>query len=67
MPELTERQTEQLDEVDNACHDLLCKLAGKNVDWDMEHIGEIAEVVEDIICNKLGLMTEMEFRPYIEG
>jgi len=66
MPELTNRQTEQLDGVDNACHGLLCTLAGKAVEWDIEHIGEIADVLQDIICNKLGIMTEMEFRPYIE-
>lgn len=64
--ELTPRQMEQLDEVDNACHQLLCTLAGQEVEWDMAHIGEIADVFEDIICNELGLMTDMEFRPYVE-
>ncbi|KKM82699.1 hypothetical protein LCGC14_1316760, partial [marine sediment metagenome] len=29
-------------------------------------IGEVADVVQGIVCDKLGLMTEMEFIPYVE-
>ena len=64
--EFTRQQLQRNDGVDNCCHRLLCDLAGKDLQWDMEHIGRVAEVAEDIICRKLKLMSLMEFRPYIE-
>jgi len=77
MPEreLTEREIERQDLVDNAIHKLIEDLAGgdwalkrsKNVPlvWDIEVIGKIREVVQEIIVNEFMLMTEMEFYPYL--
>jgi hypothetical protein len=67
VDELTPAQRERQDTVDNVCHRLLEELAGKELPWDMEHIGELREVVQDIIVDKLHIMTELEFYPYLEG
>lgn len=64
---LTPEQIERQDTVDSACHDLLQLLAGKNLDWNVAHIGDVIEVCQDIICTELGVMTEMEFYPFIEN
>lgn len=70
---LTDGQTERQDYVDNACHRLLNELAigvannGRDiVEWDMEHISAIREAVQGVLVDKLHLMTEMEFYPYVE-
>ena len=67
--ELTEAQLERQDWVDNCCHGFLqemAALAGKDIEWDMEHLGEVRLVAQEIVVDKLKLMTEMEFYPYIE-
>ena len=68
--ELTQAQLDRLDCVDNAIHALLEDLSGgdlgggKKIDWDMEFISIVREAVQDVICARLKLMTEMEFYPY---
>jgi len=37
-----------------------------NLNWDIELIGEIRDSVETVLVDKLKLMTEMEFYPYIK-
>jgi len=71
--ELTQAQLDRQDEVDNACFNFILELSGERsaddggkVEWDMETIQEIREAVQDVIVDKLHLMTEMEFYPYIE-
>lgn len=61
----TPRQTEQQDAVDNLCHRLLCDLAGQELEWDVEHYGEVRDAAQEVIVDKLGLMTEMDFYPYV--
>jgi hypothetical protein len=72
---LTDAQVERQDEVDNACHRLLNELAAASqvahhgndlVEWDIEHISAIREAVQEVLVDKLHLMTELEFYPYIE-
>lgn len=71
---LTDAQIARQDEVDDACHGLLNELAiptiaHPNIDrveWDIEHIEAIREAVQKVLVDKLHLMTEMEFYPYIE-
>jgi hypothetical protein len=78
--ELTQAQTEQQDAVDDACFNLIRELAGEDVsaddiakgdqggiEWDMELIGIVREAVQEVICDRLKLKTEMEFYPYIES
>ncbi len=65
--ELTRPEMERLDYVHNSIHQLICDLAGQDVDWDVEVIGEISDLVEEHVCTKLGLMKDYEFAPYIEA
>ena len=65
--ELTDAQIERLDYVHNTIYDMLCDLSGQaGIEWDMEYIGQIEDVAQEFICKKLGIMTEMEFSPYVE-
>lgn len=66
MSTLTDAQVERQDTVHNACHKLICDLAGQDVEWDMEHIGDLADLVEEIVCDRLQLMSKVEFHPYLE-
>lgn len=65
---LTNRETEQLDNVDNAIHNLLTDLVPgeAELEWDMAVIGEIRDTITEHFV-KLGRCTEKEFAPYIEG
>jgi hypothetical protein len=64
----TQAETERQDIVDNLIYQLLTDLApwGIEIDWDMEYIGEVRDVIQEILVDKLGLMTEMQFYPYRE-
>jgi hypothetical protein len=69
--ELTQGQIDRHDEVDNAIYALLLELAGKvdredELEWDMEHIGDIRELFEDVICRRLKIMSPMDFYPWIK-
>ena len=65
MSDFTEAETDRQDVVDNACHQLLCTLAGvEELDWDIEHISEVREAAQTVICEKLTIMPEIEFYPY---
>jgi len=68
MPEreLTEAEIAQQDKVENACHKLVCDLVGDTLEWNMEWIGDLAELVTDIVCNRLMLVEEEDFYPHIE-
>ncbi len=72
---LTDAQIERQDMVDNLCHQLLNELAAASgvahhgpdlIEWDIEHIGEVRDTIQGIIVDKLHLMTEMEFYPYLK-
>ena len=66
--ELTKEQENRCDCVDAACHMLIEELNPTvlEIDWDIEDIGRIRDVIEDIIVNKLKLCSEMEFYPWID-
>lgn len=66
--ELTQKQKDRIDVVDAGCHMLIEELnpTVMEIDWDIEDIGRIRDVVQDIIVNKLKLCSEEEFYPYIE-
>lgn len=70
MPqELTSKQLEQQDGVDNDIIDLLNKLrpaASPEIEYNGELVGKIRDAVQEVLCNDLKLLTEMEFYPYIE-
>ena len=63
--ELTKEQLKRQDEVDNACYAFLLELAkGSDLRWDMEGISQVREAVQDVLVDKLHIMSEMEFYPY---
>lgn len=67
MAELTQEQILRQDNVDGACYGLICELAKvSDIPWDMEHISEVREAVQSVLVDKLHIMSEMEFYPYIE-
>ena len=56
-PEFTKEQLKQIDNVENAAYDLACALCkDDDLEWDMEHIGEIADAAEAILSG-LGFTT----------
>jgi len=64
---LTDDQIERQDLVDNAIHNLLNDLApdGVVIEWDISYIHAVGDEVQEILVNKLHLMTEKEFYPYL--
>ena len=68
MPEkeLTAKQIRQQDFIDNNIYGLLVDVSEKEIEWDIELISIVREAVQEVIVDKLHLMTEMEFYPYIE-
>ena len=65
--ELTDKQIKRQDNVDNTIHEMLIGLIpnDKTLDWDIEIIGRVRDVVEQIFVEK-HICTDMEFYPYIE-
>lgn len=66
--ELTRAQLRRQDEVDNAILELARSLApeGAAVEWDAEMIYSIRDKLEYWLCERLGVMSDMEFYPYLE-
>lgn len=71
---LTQAQLDRQDEVDAVCFNFILQLSGEQstdaggkIEWDMETIQAVREAVQEVIVDKLHLMTEMEFYPYIEN
>lgn len=56
---------DRLDFVHNTIHQMICCLAGQEVEWDMEVIGEISDQVEELVCGRLKLMPDHQFAPYL--
>ena len=63
---MVELNVNRQDAVHNACHNLIRELAGEEVKWDLENIGNLADEVEDIVCDRLGLMSHEEFNPIVD-
>ncbi|MDR1198887.1 MAG: hypothetical protein LBK94_07765 [Prevotellaceae bacterium] len=66
--ELTEKQVERQDSVDNAIFELLQALnPNDNVhfDWDIEMIADVRSTIQHYIVGKTNCL-EQEFYPYIE-
>jgi hypothetical protein len=60
------------DFVDNSIYELLETVGGSdfynpvNLEWNLEHIGRVRDVVEEIIVHVLQLMSEEEFYPVLK-
>lgn len=65
---LTQQQIAQQDFVDNTIFDLILSVnpTDKEINWDIEMIGEIRDVLKEWLVDKLDITTEQEFYPYSE-
>lgn len=68
MRELTEEQIERQDNVDNAIYQLIQELnqTADKIRWDIEMIGEVRDVIEDWLVERLKITDEQSFYPYLE-
>jgi hypothetical protein len=66
--ELTQQQITRQDFVANAIFSLIQSInpGNKEIEWDIEIIGEIRDVLKEWLVDKLNLTTEQEFYPYLE-
>jgi len=66
--ELTQQQIAQQDFVDNAIFSLIGVInpGNKEIEWDIEMVGEIRDVLKEWLVDKLNLITEQEFYPHLE-
>lgn len=52
-PELSDEQSARCDEIYNAVHEMCKVVAGdEELEWDMNYIGEIAELAADMMANR---------------
>lgn len=67
MTELTNHQIERQDYVDNQIFQLLNDLnpSGKELEWDIEMIGEVRDSIRVCFVDNLDITDEMKFYPYI--
>ncbi len=65
MPELTKKQIERQDFVDNEVFELIQKLlpSSKKIEWDIEVIGTVRDAIREQIVDKQKLMSESRFYP----
>jgi len=47
--ELTSDMLTRIDEIDNTVHQCICVLAEKEIDWNMEIIGEVADSIQNVL------------------
>ena len=66
--ELTSEQIKRQDFVDNAIIDLIKTVnpTEKDINWDIEMIGEVRDVIEDWLVERLKITNEPNFYPYLE-
>jgi hypothetical protein len=67
MRELTARELDRQDYVDNQIYRLLVALAPENtsISWNIEMIGAIRDTLKTWIVDKLALCEEGAFYPYV--
>ncbi len=68
MKELTNNQIRRQDIVDNAIYQLIQNInpTDKNIQWDIEFIGDVREIIRKWFVNKMKITNEQKFYPYIE-
>lgn len=67
MKELTEEQIRRQDFVDNEIYQLIQRVnaADKDIEWDIEMIGEVRDVIRQWIVERMKITDEQTFYPYI--
>lgn len=68
MKNLKQYQIERQDFVDTAIFNLINSLnpANKSINWNIEMIGEIRDILKDWYVHKLNITEEQKFYPYLE-
>jgi len=67
MLKLTKQQIERQDFVDNQVFELIQKLApSAKIEWDIEMIGNIRDLIKTQIVYEKKLMSEGKFYPYLK-
>lgn len=68
MKELTNKQIKRQDFVDSSIFELLELLnpSGKEIEWNIEMIGEVRDSIENWLVDRLQLVDSLSFYPYIE-
>ena len=57
-------ETTQQDLVDNAVYAMLQELSPKPIEWDIDVIGRVRDRVEEVLVDRLHLLTHQQFYPY---
>lgn len=47
--ELTQDMIERNDEIDNSVHECICILAEKDLEWNMEIIGNVTDAIKSVL------------------
>lgn len=68
MAQLTEKQIKRQDFVDNKVFELINELLpkSKQIDWDIEIIGNVRDSIRIELVNERKLTNEMKFYPYLK-
>jgi len=68
MKELTDKQIERQDFVDNAIFNLIQSLntTDKAINWDIEMIGDVRDIVREWMVERLKITDEQDFYPWVE-
>lgn len=68
MKELTDLQIKRQDFVDNAIYQLVQSVnpTNKEIEWDIEMIGDIRDVVREWLVDRMKFTDEKYFYPYID-
>lgn len=69
MEELTDRQIERQDFVDNKIYELIVSLnpSHKEISWDIEMIANVREHIREWLVERCGICIESEFYPFLEN
>lgn len=67
MSKLTREDIERQDFVDNQIYDLINSLihSENRIEWNIEMIGNIREIVRREVVENRNIMSEMEFYPFV--
>jgi len=68
MKELTDKQIDRQDFVDSAIFQLVQTVnpTDRSIEWNIEMIGEIRDVIREWIVEKMKMTDEQNFYPYLE-
>jgi hypothetical protein len=68
MKELTDKQIDRQDFVDNAIFQLVQTVnpTDRSIGWNIEMIGEIRDVIREWIVERMKMTDEQNFYPYLD-